>query len=62
MNVIKLDGGGFGGLDQPAAGGRDRLPAGREREVICVSGVADCFATTTGMRRESMHYQRFQFS
>jgi hypothetical protein len=26
-----------------------------------VSGLADCFATTTGMRREPMNYQRFQF-
>ncbi|MFP6857775.1 MAG: hypothetical protein VCA73_10900 [Roseibacillus sp.] len=25
------------------------------------SGLADCFATTTGMRREPMNYQRFQF-
>ena len=27
-----------------------------------LSGSADCFATTTGMPREPMNYQRFQFS
>jgi hypothetical protein len=26
------------------------------------TGLAACFATTTGMRREPMNYQRFQFS
>jgi len=31
MNVIKLDGGGPGGRDQQAAGGRDRLCDCRER-------------------------------
>ncbi|MEO1845023.1 MAG: hypothetical protein ABGZ37_12210 [Akkermansiaceae bacterium] len=26
-----------------------------------VSGLVDCFATSTGMRRESMNYQRLEF-
>ena len=29
---------------------------------IAAGGLVDCFATTTGMQRELMNYQRFQFS
>ena len=31
----EADGGGLGGLDQPAATGNDRLPSGREGDLNC---------------------------
>ncbi len=42
------------GLSESGAAGVGEVRIGR--------GLADCFATTAGMQREPMNYQRFLFS
>ena len=46
----EADGGWFGGLDQPAAGGRDRLSMDLQKKGrwAAASGLGVCFGPTTG--------------
>jgi hypothetical protein len=54
MNVMKL-------MVVALAGWINQQQEDVREYATAASGLADCFATTTGMPREPMHYQRFQF-